>query len=341
MSDFRFEPCQIENLENFKRRLETAKASAHTIAEEKAEVETSKVLNSEGFIRGENLSAEQLDGLFNTMRKFAANRNLTKRLYESDIAAFNGKLRNLIHGTSPFPVRVNDFFRQKGIGVQTLSQFLVAHDPRNHPFVSSGPKEMLEISSEQEQAARNEALRIFKINDPKIFFDRTLDYLAYCIVFKSIKELLNLEKYTQVNKMLWFAYDAESKVPDTITPYGSIHMEQDLQNFLADNIFLVEKGLHSVEKEFDTREAGRIDLLCKDKSGDHVVIELKRGKENDCVVGQTLRYVGWVEKNLKTKARGIIIVNEADASLEYALGPIKSTVALKFYKANFEIKERP
>lgn len=333
MSDFRFEPYQIANLENFKRNFETAKARAHTIAEEKAELETSKILNSERFIRGENLSAEQLDGLFNAMRKFAANRNLTKRLYGPDIAAFNGNLRNLIHGTGPFPVRVNDFFRQKGIGVQTLSQFLVAYDPQNHPFVSLWPKEMLEISSEQEQAARNDALRIFKINDPKIFFDRTLDYLKYCIVFKSIKELLNLEKYTQVNKMLW--------LPDTITPYGSISMEEDLQNFLADNISLVEKGLHSVEKEFDTREAGRIDLLCKDKSGDHVVIELKRGKENDCVVGQTLRYVGWVEKNLKTKARGIIIVNEPDVRLEYALGPIKSIVALKFYRANFEIKDRP
>jgi len=336
MPDFRLESDQIENLKNFKRHLDTKGARVWTDAAEKAESETGKILNGEGFIQGENLSAEQLDELFSTMRGFAANRNLTRRLYESDIVAFNGMLRNLIHGTDPFPVRVNDFLRQKGIGIQTLSQFLVASDTQKHPFVSSQSKEALNINSEQDHAALEDALRIFQISNPQDLLERTLDYLRDRVIFESIKELLGLEKYTQIHKLLWFAYEEPDETNATRPP-----VEQALRDFLAANISRVEPGLNLVQKEFDTREVGRIDLLCKDKSGAHVVIELKREKENDKVVGQILRYVGWVETNLKTKARGIIIVHEPDARLEYALEPIKNLVALKFYKVDFEIKDRP
>ena len=88
------------------------------------------------------------------------------------------------------------------------------------------------------------------------------------------------------------------------------------------------------------KEVGKIDLLCKDKKGVHVVIELKKGRESDKVVGQTLRYLGWVEKNFNTKVRGIIIVNEPDERLQYALSPLKDLIELKFYKVNFDIKDK-
>jgi RecB family endonuclease NucS len=67
-------------------------------------------------------------------------------------------------------------------------------------------------------------------------------------------------------------------------------MENDLRDYLAANIFLVEKGLTLIGKEYDTHGAGRIDLLCRDKSGVHVVIELKKGKIGHEVVGQALKY---------------------------------------------------
>ncbi len=341
MPKFQFTPDQIENLKNSKLNLNMEEAKNWYSNEEKAEIQTTAILNNEKFIQGENLSAEKLDDLFKNMRWFSANRNLTNLLYRSDIDEFNNKLRNLLHGTASFPERINDFLKMKGIGIQTLSQFLVASDTKKHAFISSQLKEVLTISSEQDQDARMEALEIHQINNPENYLERTLEYLRDCVIFKSVKDLLSLEKYTLVNNLLWFTFEREDEDPEEIIKsYGSISIENDLKSFLADNIFLVEKGLTLKQKEYDTREVGRIDLLCKDQKNNHVVIELKKGRKNDEVVGQILRYLGWVEKNLKTKVRGIIIVNEPDERLEYALYPIKNLIELKFYKVNFEIKDK-
>jgi RecB family endonuclease NucS len=102
----------------------------------------------------------------------------------------------------------------------------------------------------------------------------------------------------------------------------------------------IPNGLTLVGKEYDTRDAGRIDLLCKDPKHCHVVIELKKGRVGHEVVGQTLKYIGWVQKNLNKKARGIIIVNEPDDKLSYAALPIGDLVKVKYYKVNFQISDK-
>jgi len=107
------------------------------------------------------------------------------------------------------------------------------------------------------------------------------------------------------------------------------------------NPFVIEKGMGLIQKEYDTKEVGKLDLLCRDRKGAHVVVELKKGRKNDEVIGQTLRYLGWVEKNLDPKVRAIIIVSEPDTKLQYALGPLKNLIALKYYKVNFEISDKP
>lgn len=341
MAKFQFTSEQIENLKSWKNSLSTEKAKSWYSEEEKAEIQTAKVLNDEKFIQGEKLTPEKLDALFSNMKWFSANRNLSNLLYRNNGPdEFNTKLRELIHGKEPFPNRVNNFFKLKGIGIQTLSQFLVAADTRKYPFITM-TKDTLGISSEQDQAALLDAIELFDIKDTGSFLDRTLDYLRDFVIFQCIKNLLNLEKYTQVNNLLWFAFDQEEQGPEeVIKSYGSISIENDLRDFLADNIFVVEKGLTLIKKEFDTKEVGRIDLLCKDKKGVHVILELKKGRKSDDVVGQTLRYLGWVEKNLNSKVRGIIIVNEPDERLQYALGPLKNLIELKYYKVNFEIKNK-
>lgn len=343
MPKFQFTPEQVENLKLYKNSLSTEKAMGWAKNEDIAEGITSGILNDEKFVNGENIPAERLDELFSNMKWFSANRNLSNLLYRNNgIENFNEKLRNLLHGTELFPERVDNFFKLKGIGVQTLSQFLIAADTRKHPFVTYQTKEALAISSEQDEAALSDALEMFNITDKGKFLDRTLDYLRDYVIFQSVKNLLNLDKYTQVNNLLWFAFDQEEQGPEEVVKsYGSISIENDLRDFLADNIFLVEKGLSLVGKEYDTKEVGRIDLLCKDKKGSHVVVELKKGRKNDEVVGQTLRYLGWVEKKLGSKARAIVIVNEPDVRLEYALSPLRNLVVLKFYKVSFEIKDKP
>jgi len=343
VAKFRFTPDQIENLKAWKNSLNTEEARNWATREAEAEARTSKVLSSSEFKDGKDLTAEELDDLFSWMKMYSANRNLSNLLYKkNDIGEFNGKLRNLIHGIAPFPERMNEFFKMYGIGIQTFSQFLVASDTRKHPFVTSQTKASIVISSEQDQTAYEDALEVYRIQDPGTYLERTLDYLRDAVIFRSIKELLGLEKYTDVNNLLWFAFSHEGEGPEeAIKSYGSISIEHDLRDFLEQNPFVIEKGLALIQKEYDTKEVGKIDLLCKDRKGTHVVVELKKGRKSDEVVGQTLRYVGWVEKNLDSKVRGIIIVNEPDPKLQYALRPLKNLIDLKYYKVNFEIGDEP
>lgn len=343
MNKFQFTEEQISTLNASKLSLNTPKALSWAAEEDKAELLTAAVLNDGKFKNGESLNPEKLDDLFSNMKWFSANRNLSNLLYRKNgLEVFNARLRSLIHGAQPLPQRVDDFFKMQLIGVQTMSQFLVAANTREYPFVTSPTKEALGVSSEQDEYALEDALEMFKVSNKDALLDRTLDYLRDYVIFQAVKNLFKLDKYTTVNNLLWFAVikDEETGPEEVIKSYGSISMEQDLRDFLAENVFLVEKGLTLLGKEYDTREVGRIDLLCKDKEGSHVVVELKKGRIGHEVVGQTLKYVGWVQKNLNKKTRGIIIVSEPDDKLQYATLPLKDLVEVKYYKVNFVISDK-
>jgi len=170
--------------------------------------------------------------------------------------------------------------------------------------------------------------------------ERTTDYLSDFIVFKQIKELLGLEKYTQVNNLIWSATRGEMEGPqEALESYASVSLEKDLRDYLAQHPSALEKGLKLVEKEFDTKEVGQIDLLLADNKGHNVVVELKKGRKSDDVVGQLSRYLGWVMKNRTKKARGIIVVNEPDNRLEYSIIPFQGIIRIKYYRVKFEVTD--
>lgn len=130
-------------------------------------------------------------------------------------------------------------------------------------------------------------------------------------------------------------------------------LEPHLRRFLVDNWentplgkdyeILTEDGEiigeHYQIKE-DGKRIGEIDILAKDKKTDEwVVIELKKAQSSDAVVGQTLRYMGWVEENKARKdggVKGIIIVREIDAKLEYALSALKNKVKISCFVYNIQ-----
>ncbi len=67
---------------------------------------------------------------------------------------------------------------------------------------------------------------------------------------------------------------------------------------------------------------GRTDLICRDKNGAYVVLELKAVRSSDNVVGQILRYMGfiretWAEKEGKD-VKGIILTPSYDEQLRLA-----------------------
>jgi RecB family endonuclease NucS len=66
---------------------------------------------------------------------------------------------------------------------------------------------------------------------------------------------------------------------------------------------------------------GRADLICTNENGDLVVIELKRGRSSNEVIGQVLTYVGYVKENIAAsgqRVHGWIITGDYDEGLRLA-----------------------
>jgi hypothetical protein len=122
--------------------------------------------------------------------------------------------------------------------------------------------------------------------------------------------------------------------------------EKDLQNYLAKNLQIIEQGLKLFEEDditgIEYPVGGRfIDILAVDKNNDFVIFELKVSKGYDRVIGQLLRYIGWVEKNMATdgqKVRGIIVCKEITDDLLLACSKIND-INLFEYELSFKINK--
>lgn len=129
-------------------------------------------------------------------------------------------------------------------------------------------------------------------------------------------------------------------------------MEKYLEEFIESNFSKIDFGAN-LELYQDEESSGRqyqtpignIDLLAIDKERkEFVIIELKKGKSSDVVIGQILRYMGWVNERLALpksyRVRGIIIAREKDERIEYALKAIQNqNVNLFLYEVSFNLKK--
>ncbi|MBK9130519.1 MAG: DUF91 domain-containing protein [Gammaproteobacteria bacterium] len=75
---------------------------------------------------------------------------------------------------------------------------------------------------------------------------------------------------------------------------------------------------------------GRTDLICLDKEDNYVVLELKATYTSDAVVGQILRYMGYIRENMAAPAgkavRGIVLTPSYDEQLRLAAKEANVTV---------------
>ena len=86
---------------------------------------------------------------------------------------------------------------------------------------------------------------------------------------------------------------------------------------------------------------GRLDFLCSDRLTDAlIVVELKRGRPSDKVVGQVARYIGYVRTHLAKPGQpveGLIIAHDADDPLCYAVAAFPG-LQLMTYEVTFQLK---
>jgi RecB family endonuclease NucS len=140
------------------------------------------------------------------------------------------------------------------------------------------------------------------------------------------------------------AAEAEPEVEAGVEAAREFAFERDLQNYLVKNLALIEPGLRLYDEEGITGVefpvGGRfIDILAVDKDGCYVVVELKVSRGYDRVVGQLLRYMGWVEQNMETSqpVRGIIVAKEITSDLKLAASRV-SGVSLIEYEISFQLR---
>ena len=187
---------------------------------------------------------------------------------------------------------------------------------------------------------------------------------------KPVKEIIPALKFIE-NKESWGAYfqggvrqlseddystiinyrktdqPGHSITEDEIISESQFALEAHLEEFMDKNWAHIHFDSKLAKYEID-EQSGRqfpagpwsIDFLCIDKkTGDLVVIELKRGKTSDAAVGQVLRYIGWVSENLakpEQNVRGIIIAQDVDDALRYAVKGLPN-VSVMTYRVDFQL----
>ena len=72
-----------------------------------------------------------------------------------------------------------------------------------------------------------------------------------------------------------------------------VDLESRLEDWMDSDIGVLSDDLLVVGRQLDTDGGGILDLLCLDRAGDVVVVELKRGKTPREVVAQILDYAAW------------------------------------------------
>jgi hypothetical protein len=171
---------------------------------------------------------------------------------------------------------------------------------------------------------------------------RTLSVFFYAPEFKP---LWKVEKTEELEPSTQPYIEPSSEVVDP----SLFYMESQLEDFLVENwdrtvlgakYDLIEEDGELVSQQYKTG-IGVIDILARDKkTGQLVVIELKKNHTSDDTVGQLTRYMGWLEEHKTGGAptKGIIIAGHYDQRLYYALKKLND-VEIYLYQVDFKLRE--
>jgi endonuclease len=125
-------------------------------------------------------------------------------------------------------------------------------------------------------------------------------------------------------------------------------MESHLRDYLAQNLkhiqglpaqlelFTDESGIPGVEYRTGV---GLIDILARDANGAFYVLELKVSRGSDAVIGQIMRYMGWIRDNLSNghPVYGVVVTNGVSEKLKYAASEHPG-IFLREYELSFSLR---
>lgn len=160
-----------------------------------------------------------------------------------------------------------------------------------------------------------------------------------CLLTNYAEEIENLLGGASIPKLI--------STDETVEDPSVFALEKHLEDFLVQNWKHTELGKdydifeedgEIVGQQYET-DTGPIDILAISKDRKSLlVIELKRGRTSDVVVGQILRYMGYVSEELAEEGqavKGTIIALEDDQRLRRALS---ITPSIEFYRYQVSFK---
>ncbi|RLE88087.1 MAG: hypothetical protein DRJ67_03015 [Thermoprotei archaeon] len=133
----------------------------------------------------------------------------------------------------------------------------------------------------------------------------------------------------------------ELEIPSPEERYISRVLYENFDTILGEkfNLKLYTEDPDNEPVEYPT-EVGRIDLLAVEKdTGNYVVIEIKRNPDPS-VIGQIMKYMGWVKENLAgdKEVKGILLADNIGKKLRYAL-KMAGNIKPLLYRFSLTIEE--
>lgn len=165
----------------------------------------------------------------------------------------------------------------------------------------------------------------------------------------AIGTVSNVSKHVEELENLIGKHEAPSLIStdETVEDPTVFALEKHLEEFLVSNWQYTELGKNYdiytdegevVGQQYPT-DTGPIDILAISKDGKEIlVVELKRGRASDVVVGQIQRYMGYVMDELTEPGqtvKGIIIALEDDLKIRRAL---RAANNIDFYRYQVSFK---
>lgn len=153
-----------------------------------------------------------------------------------------------------------------------------------------------------------------------------------------------IEKFLAEGRAATAIVASDPAVEDPVAFAMEKHLEAFLvanwnQTELSKTYSIYEEDGEAVGQQYAT-DAGPIDILAVSKDGKRLlVVELKRGRASDVVVGQILRYMGYVKEQIAEAdqvVEGAIIALEDDQKLRWALAAVPS-ISFYRYQVSFRL----